>query len=165
MDRLRWEALEYEEKERTPDWFWALGIIVVTSSLASLIYGNYFFAGLLVLSGALLGFFAIKKPDMVQYEINTKGIKIHSRLYPFESIESFWIQVDHDGDATLASTDEEKIKPLLFIKSGRPFMPIITIPIEDTLAGDIHSVMISRDIPEEEMQEHISEKIMERFGF
>ena len=66
-EKLNWSALEYEEKTRSPDWFWALGIIVVTSSIAAIIFGNYFFATLLVLSGLLLGFFAVKKPDMVHY--------------------------------------------------------------------------------------------------
>ena len=82
MEKLEWSALEYEDKERSPDWFWALGIIIVTSSLASIIYSNYFFAALLVLSGILLGFFAKKKPDTVLYELNEKGLKIRTRFYP-----------------------------------------------------------------------------------
>src|SRR3990167_6387097 len=95
MEKLEWSALEYEDKERSPDWFWALGIIIVTSSLASIIYSNYFFAALLVLSGILLGFFAKKKPDTVLYELNEKGLKIRTRFYPYENIKSFWVQIAH----------------------------------------------------------------------
>ena len=80
MANLQWSALEYEEKERSKDWFWALGIIVVTSSIASVIFGNYFFAVLLILGGFLLGFFATKKPEMVQYELTERGLKIRTRL-------------------------------------------------------------------------------------
>src|SRR5476649_1304639 len=105
MDKLQWEALEYEDKERSNDWFWALGVIVITSSIASIIYSNYFFAALLILSGVLLGFFAIKKPEMISYELNAKGLQILTRLYPYENIKSFWVQV---GD-----------KPTLFIKTER----------------------------------------------
>ena len=156
-EKLSWSALEYEEKERSPDWFWALGIIVVTSSIASIIYENYFFATLLVLSGVLLGFFAIKKPDLVIYELNEKGLKIRNRLYPYENIKSFWVQIDNSPEAI--------VKPLLFIKSERAFMPIITIPIEKENAPDIHFIMTSKNIAEEEMKEHPSEKIMEALGF
>ena len=99
--KLVWSAWEYEEKERSRDWFWALGVIVVTSSLASVIFENYFFAALLVLSGTLLGFFAVKKPDMVTYELNQKGLKIRDRLYPYENIKSFWIQVGTEGEINL----------------------------------------------------------------
>jgi hypothetical protein len=59
-EKLSWSAPEYEEKERSRDWFWALGIIVATSSIAAIIFNDYFFAVLLILSGILLGFFAVK---------------------------------------------------------------------------------------------------------
>ena len=156
-DRLSWSALEYEEKERSQDWFWALGIIVATSSIASIIFGNYFFAALLVLSGILLGFFAVKKPDTVTYELNAKGLKIRNRLYPYENIKSFWVQLDTSGETNL--------RPMLFIHSERAFVPILSIPIDETLAVDIHSILINRDIAEVEMKEHPSEKIMEVLGF
>jgi len=155
--KLVWSAWEYEEKERSRDWFWALGVIVVTSSLASVIFENYFFAALLVLSGTLLGFFAVKKPDMVTYELNQKGLKIRDRLYPYENIKSFWIQVGTEGEINL--------KPIFFIHSERVFMPILSITINETLAPDIHATMLAKNIAEVEMKEHASEKIMEVLGF
>ena len=157
MDKLEWSALEYEERERSTDWFWALGIIVVTSSVAAIIFGNYFFAVLLILSGILLGFFAVKKPDTVSYELNNQGLKIRTRVYSYENIKSFWVQIDLTGETNL--------RPMLFIKTERAFMPIISIPIEDNLAEDIHSIFLSKNVPEEEMQEHASLKIMESLGF
>ncbi|MFA6177715.1 MAG: hypothetical protein WC694_02370 [Candidatus Paceibacterota bacterium] len=156
-EKLIWSALEYEEKYRTSDWFWALGVIVVTSSIASIIFENYFFAALIILSGILLGFFAIKKPDTVTYELNKKGLIIRHRLYPYENIKSFWIQIGEHP--------ETNIKPILFIHSERAFMPILAIPINETIVEDIHSIMLSRDIAEVEMKEHASEKIMEALGF
>jgi len=150
-EKLNWSALEYEEKERSSDWFWALGIIVVTSSVAAVIFGNYFFAALLVLSGILLGFFSTKKPDTIFYELNNKGLKIGNRIYPYENIKSFWVQ--------------KEIKPLLFIHTERIFMPIITIPINETFAEDVYFIMTSKNIAEVEMKEHPSEKIMEALGF
>ena len=150
-EKIEWSALEYEEKERSVDWFWALGIIVVAGSVTSLIYGNYFFAILLILSGILLGFFAIKKPEMVSYELNKKGLKIKTRLFPYESMKSFFVQTTS--------------KPMLFVKSSRMFMPILSMPIEDNLAEDIRSLLLSNNVQEEEMKEGPSERIMERLGF
>src|SRR5512141_1166647 len=152
MEKLEWSALEYEEKERSKDWFWALGIIVATSSIASIIFGNYFFAALLILSGLLLGFFAIKKPDTVTYELNDKGLKIRTRLYPYENIKSFWVQI--------GASPMTNVKPLLFINSERVFMPIISIPISAEMAPEIHAIMLEKNIAEVEMKEHPSEKIM-----
>ncbi len=158
MEKLEWSALEYEEKERDTNWFWALGVVVVTSSVASIIYGNYFFAALLLLGGLLLGFFAIKKPDMISYELNTKGLKIGTQLYPYKNIKSFWVQV-----GLLAEGVETR--PIFFVKSERFFMPILSIPIDYDIAEDIHFIMLSKNIAEEEMREHPSQKIMEFLGF
>ena len=167
MEKLEWSALEYEEKERSTDWFWALGVIIVASSLTAIIYSNYFFAILLILSGILLGFFANEKPSLVSYELNQKGLKIRTRLYSYENIKAFWVQAGEQQQ--LGSLDEitveGRLKPILFIKSERLFMPIIGIPIKNTQAREIHSIMILKNIPEEEMKEHPSEKIMEFLGF
>jgi hypothetical protein len=156
-ENLNWSALEYEEKEKSQDWFWALGIIVVTGSIAAIIFGDYFFAVLLVLSGLLLGFFAIKKPETIFYELNNQGLKIGNRLYLYENIKSFWVQIEQVGQINK--------KPLLFIHSERIFMPIIAIPIVETMAEEIHFILISKNVAEVEMKEHPSEKIMEVLGF
>ncbi len=156
-EKLTWSALEYEDKERSRDWFWALGIIVITSSIAAIIFGDYFFAGLLILSGLILGFFAIKKPEVINYELNDAGLKIQDRLYPYENIKAFWVQV--------AVPSNPKIKPTLFIHSQRAFMPVISMPIAENMAETIHAVFSAQNIPEQEMREHVSEKIVEVLGF
>ncbi len=149
-NNLTWSAPEYEDRERSRDWFWALGIIGVTTTIAALIFGNYFFAVLLILSTVLLGIFATKKPEMVSYELNPMGLKIGSRLYPYENIKSFWIQLG---------------KPILFVHSERAFMPILSIPITEDIAPNIHEIMLSQNVAEVEMKEHLGDLIMERLGF
>ena len=155
--KLIWSALEYEEKERSQDWFWALGVIVLTSSIASIIFANYFFALLLIIAGALLAFFAMKKPDIITYELNERGLKIHNRLYTYDSIKAFWVQADF--------TPDSPVKPLFFVHTERAFMPILSIPINLDIAEDIHGIMSAQNIPEAEMKEHPSEKIMDVMGF
>ena len=156
METLEWSAPEYEEKERSADWFWVLGVIVATSAATSFIYGNYFFAAVLLLGGIMLGFFAWRKPNMILYQLNEKGLKIRDHFYPYENIKSFWVQKEESNP---------EIKPMFFIKAERLFMPIISIPIENNLGEKIRDMMLSKNIVEEEMREHLSEKIMESLGF
>lgn len=160
MKTIQWSALEYEEKERSSDWFWALGIIVFTAGAAAIIYGNYFFATLIILSGVLLGFFATRKPELVQYELNDKGFVSHTSLYPYENIKSFWVQRE-----TFPENDAEKLKPILFIHTTRLFMPIILTPIENSMTVDIRNLLLENNVLEEEMKETFAEKIMEALGF
>jgi len=150
--KIEWTALEYEEKERGNNWFWALSIIIVASSVTSFIYSNYFFSIFLILSGILLITFAIKKPDLVFYELNERGLKIRNRLYPYQNIKAFWVE-------------KNKENSVLFIRSERMFMPIISMPIKQNIAEGIRNFMLSVDVKEEEMEEHISEKIMDSLGF
>lgn len=150
--KINWIALEYEEKERGNDWFWALGIIVVAGSAASFIYGNYFFGALLILSGILIAFFAIKKPDLVYYEMDKDGLKIRNRLYPYKKIKSFWIE-------------KEAETPVLIIKSERAFLPIIAIPLDWKVTEDVRILMIQNQVIEEKIKEHVSAKIMDSLGF
>ncbi|MFA5999631.1 MAG: hypothetical protein WC783_01470 [Candidatus Paceibacterota bacterium] len=155
-EKFSWSALEYEEKERSTDWFWALGVIVVTGAITAIIYNNYFFSTLLILGGILLGVFAKKKPAIITYELNDRGLKVGSYFYPYENIKAFFVQ-EHNND--------KKHKPTLFIRSERVFMPIISIPIENEWIENIQNLMLEKNIKEEEMREHISDKIMDYFGF
>src|SRR3989338_8639484 len=119
LEKIEWTALEYEERERSGDWFWALGIAVFAASAAAAIYGNYFFAALIILSCGLLGYLAIKKPDLIHYELNEAGVKIESRLYPYENITSCWMEITES--------------PKLFIKTERVFLLNCSGPLEDPL--------------------------------
>lgn len=148
---LSWSAPEYEHKEQNPDWFWALGVVVVAGSITSVIFKNYFFAILLILGGILMAMFAIKKPETVNYQINDKGLKIRDRLYPYETIKSFWVRQDE--------------YPHLFIQSERLFMPVIQVPVGTYLGREVRQIMLDHGVPEQEMKEHPTEKVMDFLGF
>jgi hypothetical protein len=148
---LSWSMPAYEEKYRSPDWFWALGVIAITIAITSIIYSNYFFAILILISSGLLYFFATETPEIIDYTINDKGLKIKDHIFLFENIKSFYVQKDH--------------KPTLFIKTERFFMPTVSIPIEYDMADSIKNIFDLKKIKEEEMREHPSEKIMDTLGF
>jgi hypothetical protein len=95
---------------------------------------------------------------MVPYELNDKGLKIKDRIYLFEDIKAFWVQKPvHEENIQMESA--------LFIKSGRLIVPIFSVPIEENSVTKIHNIMLAHNVPEEEMKEHISEKILESLGF
>ena len=151
MEKINWALPEYPEKEHSIEWFWALGVIVVASTITSVIYENYFFAGILVIGGVLMGYFADKKPDIISYELNDRGFLINNRLYEYKNIHAFWVRQD--------------INPTLFLKSERVFMPILIIPIEEEKALSIREYLLTKKIEEVEMKEHPGEAVMEYLGF
>ncbi len=150
-ETFSWSAPEYEERDRSPDWFWALGVIIITGALTSIIFSNYFFAVFLLLSGGLVWFFSQKAPEWVNYELTAKGLKIKNRLYPYENIKSFWVPMED--------------KPLLFVRTERFFIPAFSMPIEGEDREIIKGIFLDHGVIEEEMKEHPSEKLMDTLGF
>ncbi|MBP6866029.1 MAG: hypothetical protein KBC12_00595 [Candidatus Pacebacteria bacterium] len=150
-ENINWTLPEYEHREKTNDWYWALAVVIICGSIASIIYENYLFAALLVIAGILMGHFASQPPEMINFEVNNKGFKLKAHTYPYKKIKSFFV----GGEKDL----------YLFIKIDRLFLPIIYVPIEKHLAEMIRAKLLSQNVVEEEMKEHPSEKIMEIIGF
>ncbi|RJQ32016.1 hypothetical protein C4572_01595 [Candidatus Parcubacteria bacterium] len=90
--KFKWSAPEYEHHEKTPEWYWALGIIIVALTFAAVILGNFLFAVLVVLSGFLLAIFGARKPNLVDIELNPGGITIGNRELTYENLNAFWVE-------------------------------------------------------------------------
>jgi len=71
---LSWQAPEFEYHTKTPDWYWAIGLIVLSASIASFIRGNFFFGAFILIAGILLFIYGIKKPRIVMFEITDDGV-------------------------------------------------------------------------------------------
>lgn len=150
--KIKWLAPEYEEKIQSNDWFWALGIIIFAIVVTSIIIGNYFFAVLILIGGFMLGYLNQKKPKIIEHEIQKEGIRLGNYILEFKNIKSFWIH-------------KEEKNPSIFIRTHKIFTPMLKIPIEARHYEAIRNYMSSKEIKEEEITEHFTDKIMEFFGF
>ena len=149
---LEWEAYEYKDKKRKPDWFWALGIIAVAGSAAAFIYANFLFGIFIVLTAGTMMFLGTTKPQKIKYIISVDGIIYDGRIYPFSRLKSFWME-ELDGEKRL------------LVKSDKTLIPIMVLPFEEDEVGeDIYSIL-SEILEEEEIQESVAHKIMDRLGF
>jgi len=149
---VEWQAFEYVQKNRRPDWFWALGIIAVAGSVVAFLYGNFLFGIFVILAAGAMMFFGVTKPHRINYKISTDGLIFDGRIYPYERLISFWME-------------EVEGEKRLLVKSDKTFLPVMVMPFEDDETGeDIYSVL-SQILDEEEIRESNAHKIMERLGF
>jgi len=154
MDTLKWSALEYEEKDRSIDWYWTVGIVALAIAVASVIYDNYLFAVLVVVGAFTLLLYAARKPKHVEFELADRGMRIGDVIYPYSTLDSFWIH-HHKNER----------RGKIIIKSSKVLMPYVTIPLPDQpLADRIHTFLASK-LKEEEHPESLSEILLERLGF
>lgn len=149
---ITWEAEEYEHRDRTPDWFWALGIIAISGAVTAILLKDFLFAIVILLAGFALALLAVRKPVMHRFEINERGIKVGNRLYPYITLESFWVEDHH-----------EHIHPKLLVTSKKPLVPHISIPLHNTEPRTIRTYLL-RHMEEKEQRESVAHHILEWFG-
>lgn len=149
---FEWDAPEHEHKERGSDWFWSAGIIVAALALVSIIFGNIIFAILIVISAFSLTLFINRPPENIKVSITSLGIRKGNILYPIETIASFWIDVEHP---------HKKI----ILRSNKPLMPLIVIPIADETDVEAVREYLLTKTAEEYQSLPLVEKILEYLGF
>jgi hypothetical protein len=150
MEPLTWTALEYDHYERSNDWYWSLGILGLGGAILAIVFGNVIFALFIILSTVLLGLRAYRYPREALFEINEKGVRIDTTIYPYASLYSYDIHEHHR-------------RPMVIIKSQKMMMPYITLPLEDVTPDDVRLAFRGR-LPQEEIPPSLIEKIMSLFG-
>jgi len=153
--KITWEALEHEHIEKKTDWYWAVGIVAVAGAILAIYFSNVLFA-IVILIGAFASMLhGHSKPKVLVYEIGRKGIKVGEVLFPYSSLESFWVIDEEDNS-------QDKI----FLKSQKFLMPLIIMPFDsrELEADSIRDYLLDY-LDEEELEEPLSQIIMERFGF
>lgn len=147
-DRIIWEALEFEYHERSQDWYWILGIIVVIGALIAVLLSNFLFGTFIVLAGLMLGMLTNKYPNTIHCSITRKGIQVDTTIYLFSSINSFWVDETNDR------------KPKLLLTLNQTFTLQIVIPIEDIDTEEIRDYL-DQYVQEKPQNEGFVERLLE----
>jgi hypothetical protein len=151
--QIEWTTLEHKHIHKSSDWFWALGILAITAAATSIIFNNILFAIVILIGAFTMGMNASKPPAQARFKITQRGILINNTLYPYSSLESFWV-----------ADENEYEQPKLLVKSKKLLTPHIVIPIESASPDDIRDYILNY-LDEEEDSESLIQKIMEFFGF
>lgn len=155
VDQIRgitWEALEHTHEEKGGDWFWALGIVTLGAAVASILFGNILLGIIIIISGTVMGLMSLREARVVPYAVTLRGVRVEDRLYPYSTLEAFFIDEDNPTG------------PQLLVRSEKTFMPLLVIPLPEEYLDDIEDILANR-LPEEHMEEPLANKILEFFGF
>jgi hypothetical protein len=147
-----WDAPEHHHIEKSNDWFWVLGIVGIAGASASFIFGNILFGIVIVLATITMTLVARHEPKIMEFEVSTRGIRSGSSLYLFNTLESYAIDYECGHG------------PQLIAKSKQLFMPLIILPLPYDNLELIDNILAS-NLPSEHLEEPLSHKILELFGF
>ena len=149
---ILWDAYEHQHAPKKSDWFWILGIMTLSISMASILLGNPLFGILVFIGGLVVAILATRDPKIVSYAVTQRGLKIDQKLYPYTTLECFCI-------------DEESVSgPQLLVKSTKLFMPLLVLPLPLDTMEEIEDLIAQR-LPEEHIEEPFAHKLLEFFGF
>lgn len=149
---VSWEAPQHHHVEKGNDWFFALAIIVAALVVVALLLDNAMLALLLGLAGGVLAVSAAKRPAIVPYSVNVRGVKVEDELFPFSALISYHID------------EEDPRGPQLLIKTKRKTTPLLVLPIPIDHVDDIEG-LLKEKLVEEEIHEAFFLKVLELFGF
>ena len=69
---VAWDAFPHHYFERKNDWFWIMGIAIVTIATISVFFGNTLLGILILIGGTVMLILASRPPQIVAYTTNTR---------------------------------------------------------------------------------------------
>lgn len=147
-----WEAEEYPYHEKTPDWYWAVGIVTLGFFIVAVILKNLLFALLILVGGFTFAMYGARRPKTVSFAITSRGVKIANTLYPYDALQSFWLNYD-----------PPQVKEL-YIISKKVLLPQLSIPLGRADPNEIREHLL-KFLEEREIQESLMDTIARFFRF
>ena len=149
---LAWAALEHEHRHHPSDWFWSVGIVAFGGAVLAILFHDLLFAIVIVVGAIALVLHALRHPNEIQVEIQEQGVLINNTLYPYQTLESFWIH-------------EHREPHILVLSSQKIFMPHINAALASDIDPEHLRDILLDYLPEKEILPSLSEKIMDELGF
>lgn len=151
-DQIMWEAPEYIYREKSREWFISFWIIMAALFAVAVLFKNFLFAGIIVLTAFTVTLYARREPSLLRFEITRVGINTHRTFYPYSFLTAFWI--DHLSVGS----------PKLLLVSSKLLMPMIVIPLGDQDPDEVRN-FLNNYMVERELFEPLSHKLLDYFGF
>ncbi|HEU0080810.1 MAG TPA: hypothetical protein VFQ72_02180 [Candidatus Paceibacterota bacterium] len=152
MAKFSWQTPEYIHFEKSNDWYWTVGIITAALVVTAIILGDILFGVVLAIAAFTLAVFASRPPNVVSVEVTDRGVVIGKTLFPYAELESFSVDEEHHHG------------PRLVLRSKKPIVPLITVPIMHDGLDDLRE-HLERHLRSEKFPQNFMHTVFERLGF
>lgn len=134
---VEWEALEYEPREKSSNWYWIVGFLAFALVIGAIVVKNFLLAILIALGYFTVILYARRPPRTIRIAVSRRGIQIHKNLFPFQTLRSFWLHEEETGERRI------------IVQSEKLLMPHIHLPLADDLDHEALRVFLLDFLPEE----------------
>jgi len=151
IDKIEWTAPEYKHEDKSMDFLWAIGVVTIVVFGLAIWKQNYLFSIFILISGASLVLFSVRRPQDITYKIETGGLTLGKDYYEWKKIKGFHVKKKEDA-------------AVLLIEIDKYMLPVYTLPLPIELIQNTKE-SLAKIIPDIELEESKSMKFMEKLGF
>ena len=147
---ISWQVTTHEHKERSADWYWALGLLALAGAALSVFFGDVLLAIILVIGAGSIGVLAARGPREHAVRVDSRGLSLDGTLYRYPAVQSFWVE---PGEV-----------PRLLVTTNGIFSPQLIVPLDNATRGANVRALLRKYAEEEEQAPHLGEHLAELFG-
>lgn len=149
---ISWTASEYVSHDKSTTWFVQFGLVVLLISGAIYVFTRDLMSVFYItIFGIGFGIFAGRKPQVLQYTLDSRGVHIGNKSYPISMFKSF------------AVVEEEGIHSIQLMPMKR-FMPSISVYFAPDDEQEIMQSLSSM-LPLEQRKQDSIDRLMHRIRF
>jgi len=149
---VSWTASEYMANPKNAGWFMALAVAsVVLAVIVYIVTSDVVSTIVTAIVGLTVGIFAARQPRTLQYRIDSQGLHIGQKFYPYESFKSFSVASEH-------AMNYISLQPL------KRFMPPLTVHYDPADENQITQTLADY-LPFEDHKPDMVENISRRIRF
>jgi len=153
QQNITWEAHEFKHYPKTAGWYVTLvAVFILLMAFFIIVESDYFAAVCLAIICALVIVFARQTPKRVEIELNERGIRFGTLVYPYKQLKYFWV-VNNERHQTI------NFHTSAFINN------VVILELENQDPETVRSFLL-RFLPEHHLtEETTAQRIMHRFKF
>lgn len=152
LARIEWTASEYAASPKNAGWFLALAAgSILLAAVVYLLTSDLVSTAVIIILGIIVGIFAARQPQVLQYAVDNNGVHVGPKLYPYNVFKSFSV------------ADDQAIGFIQLMPLKR-FMPPLTIHYDPADEDKIASTL-AEYLPFEEHRRDVVDSITRRFRF
>jgi len=152
FEDINWSASEYIAHEKNITWYLALVVITAIISAGFYLLTHSILSTLVfVVAGCVMGFYAARKPRLLDYRVDNSGFTVQDKTFSFDSFKSF------------AVIDDNTMPNIVLIPLKR-FMPSLTIYLNPDSTEEVLKVLSTR-LPQAIHHTDIVDRFFQRVRF
>ena len=157
-DVISWSVLTHEHRERTNDWYWALGLLTVVGIGVCIYFNNILLACILAIGVGSIIFLTIRGPREHDVALTPRGVDIDGTLYRYPALRSFWVAIEEVPD------DSYEPRARLFLSTSGVLHPRFMLPLEGVDHAEAVRDYLLNFLEEAEQEPHFAEHIADFIG-